>query len=81
LNAEPNGVHRLVTQNLSSSDQKIRTMPGQAVRADGVDQSTGHSEKIDQIGTTVAKAEKSVALLIQRGDSKIFVPVNFSRAS
>jgi serine protease Do len=31
---------------------------------------------IEQVRATVAKAEKSVALLIQRGDSKIFVPVN-----
>lgn len=35
-------------------------------------------KNIDQVRATVAKAEKSVALLIQRGDSKIFVPVNFS---
>ncbi|MEO8390330.1 DegQ family serine endoprotease [Polaromonas sp.] len=34
-------------------------------------------KSIDQVRATVAKAEKSVALLIQRGDSKIFVPVNF----
>lgn len=34
-------------------------------------------KNIDQVRATVAKAEKSVALLIQRGDSKIFVPVNF----
>jgi serine protease Do len=33
-------------------------------------------KSIDQVRATVAKAEKSVALLIQRGDSKIFVPVN-----
>jgi serine protease Do len=33
-------------------------------------------KNIDQVRATVAKAEKSVALLIQRGDSKIFVPVN-----
>jgi serine protease Do len=32
---------------------------------------------IEQVRATVAKADKSVALLIQRGDSKIFVPVNF----
>ena len=31
---------------------------------------------IDQVRSTVAKSEKSVALLILRGDSKIFVPVN-----
>lgn len=33
-------------------------------------------KNIDQVRATVSKAEKSVALLIQRGDSKIFVPVN-----
>jgi serine protease Do len=33
-------------------------------------------KNVDQVRATVAKAEKSVALLIQRGDSKIFVPVN-----
>ena len=31
---------------------------------------------IEQVRAAVAKSEKSVALLIQRGDSKIFVPVN-----
>lgn len=33
-------------------------------------------KNIDQVRATVAKSKKSVALLIQRGDSKIFVPVN-----
>lgn len=33
-------------------------------------------KNIDQVRASVAKAEKSVALLILRGDSKIFVPVN-----
>ena len=33
-------------------------------------------KNIDQVRATVAKAQKSVALLILRGDSKIFVPVN-----
>ena len=33
-------------------------------------------KNIDQVRAVVAKSEKSVALLIQRGDSKIFVPVN-----
>ncbi len=32
-------------------------------------------KNIDQVRSAVAKADKSVALLIQRGDSKIFVPV------
>lgn len=31
---------------------------------------------IDQVRTVVAKSSKSVALLIQRGDSKIFVPIS-----
>ena len=31
---------------------------------------------IDQVRTVVSKAEKSVALLIQRDGDKIFVPVN-----
>ena len=30
----------------------------------------------EQVRVMVAKADKSVALLIQRGDTKIFVPVN-----
>ena len=30
----------------------------------------------DQVRTVVAKSSKSVALLIQRGDSKIFVPIS-----
>ncbi|NML84105.1 DegQ family serine endoprotease [Polaromonas sp.] len=33
-------------------------------------------KSIEQVRTVVAKSDKSVALLIQRGDSKIFVPVN-----
>ncbi|MCY1170946.1 peptidase [compost metagenome] len=33
-------------------------------------------KNIDQVRAAVAKAEKSVALLIQRGGDKIFVPVN-----
>ena len=35
-------------------------------------------KSIDQVRATVAKSEKSVALLIQRGEAKIFVPVNLS---
>jgi len=33
-------------------------------------------KNIDQVRATVAKSQKSVALLILRGDNKIFVPVN-----
>jgi serine protease Do len=33
-------------------------------------------KSIDEVRATVAKSRKSVALLILRGDSKIFVPVN-----
>ena len=33
-------------------------------------------KNIDQVRATVAKSDKSVALLIQRGGTKIFVPVN-----
>ena len=33
-------------------------------------------KNLDQVRAAVAKSDKSVALLIQRGDSKIFVPVN-----
>lgn len=33
-------------------------------------------KSIEQVRATVAKSEKSVALLIQRGDTRIFVPVN-----
>jgi serine protease Do len=31
---------------------------------------------IDQVRAAVAKSEKSVALLIQRGRNKIFIPVS-----
>ena len=31
---------------------------------------------IDQVRAAVAKSEKSAALLIQRGNDKIFVPIN-----
>jgi len=34
------------------------------------------AKSIEQVREIAAKADKSVALLIQRGDSKIFVPVN-----
>ncbi|SIR28049.1 DegQ family serine endoprotease [Pseudacidovorax sp. RU35E] len=34
------------------------------------------AKSVDQVREAVAKADKSVALLIQRGDEKIFVPVN-----
>jgi serine protease Do len=33
------------------------------------------AKDIEQVRSVVAKADKSVALLIQRGDDKIFVPV------
>ena len=33
-------------------------------------------KNIEQVRATVAKSQKSVALLILRGDSRIFVPVN-----
>ncbi|MEP6964503.1 MAG: PDZ domain-containing protein, partial [Polaromonas sp.] len=33
-------------------------------------------KSIEQVRTVVAKSDKSVALLIQRGEDKIFVPVN-----
>ncbi|WP_309681742.1 Do family serine endopeptidase [Polaromonas sp.] len=33
-------------------------------------------KNIEQVRASVAKSEKSVALLIQRGDTRIFVPVN-----
>ena len=33
-------------------------------------------KNVEQVRSLVSKAEKSVALLIQRGESKIFVPVN-----
>ena len=33
------------------------------------------AKTVEQVREVVAKADKSVALLIQRGDDKIFVPV------
>jgi serine protease Do len=33
------------------------------------------AKSIDQVKSLIAKSDKSVALLIQRGDDKIFVPV------
>jgi serine protease Do len=33
------------------------------------------AKSVEQVKAVVAKADKSVALLIQRGEDKIFVPV------
>ncbi len=33
------------------------------------------AKSVEQVRSAIAKSDKSVALLIQRGDDKIFVPV------
>ena len=34
------------------------------------------STSVEQVRSAIAKADKSVALLVQRGDSRMFVPVH-----
>ena len=61
----------LVVQEVSGPAERAGVRPGDVVLAvNGTPAKT-----IGQVRSVVAKADKSVALLVQRGDSKIFVPV------
>ena len=61
----------LVVQDVSGPAERAGVRPGDVVLAvNGTPAKT-----IEQVRSVVAKADKSVALLVQRGDSKIFVPV------
>ena len=62
----------MVVQQASGPSAKAGVQPGDVlISVNGVP-----ATNIDQIKAAVAKSDKSVALLIQRGQSKIFVPVN-----
>jgi serine protease Do len=61
----------LVVEDVSGAAERAGVQPGDVVLA--VNGTPARS--IDQVRSVVAKADKSVALLIQRGEEKIFVPV------
>ncbi|MDW5443643.1 DegQ family serine endoprotease [Polaromonas sp. SM01] len=62
----------LVVQQASGPAALAGVMPGDVlISINGLP-----VKNVDQVRAAVAKAEKSVALLIQRGNDKIFVPVN-----
>jgi len=61
----------LVVQDVSGPAERAGVQPGDVVLA--VNGTPARS--IEQVRSLVAKAHKSVALLVQRGDNKIFVPV------
>jgi serine protease Do len=61
----------LVVEDVSGPAERAGVQAGDVVLA--VNGTPANS--IDQVRSVVAKADKSVALLIQRGDEKIFVPV------
>ena len=61
----------LLVQDVSGPAARAGVAPGDVVLAvNGTP-----AKDIEQVRSVVAKADKSVALLIQRGDDKIFVPV------
>jgi serine protease Do len=61
----------LVVEDVSGAAQRAGVQPGDVVLAvNGTP-----AKNIEQVRSIVAKADKSVALLIQRGEDKIFVPV------
>jgi serine protease Do len=61
----------LVVQDVSGPAERAGVQPGDVVLAvNGTP-----AKSIEQVRSLVAKSDKSVALLVQRGDSKIFVPV------
>jgi serine protease Do len=61
----------LVVEGVSGAAQRAGVQPGDVVLAvNGTP-----ARNIEQVRSVVAKADKSVALLIQRGEEKIFVPV------
>jgi serine protease Do len=61
----------LVVEDVSGAAERAGVQPGDVVLA--VNGTPARS--IDQVRAVVAKADKSVALLLQRGEEKIFVPV------
>ncbi|HWI81033.1 DegQ family serine endoprotease [Ramlibacter sp.] len=61
----------LVVEDVSGAAERAGVQPGDVVLAvNGTP-----ARNVEQVRSVVAKADKSVALLIQRGDEKIFVPV------
>ncbi|WP_427912889.1 DegQ family serine endoprotease [Ramlibacter sp. MMS24-I3-19] len=65
------GAPGLVVEDASGAAARAGVQPGDVVLAvNGTP-----AKSIEQVRSVVAKADKSVALLIQRGDDKIFVPV------
>jgi serine protease Do len=61
----------LVVEDVSGAAERAGVQPGDVVLAvNGTP-----AKNIDQVRELVAKADKSVALLIQRGEDKIFVPI------
>jgi serine protease Do len=61
----------LVVQDASGAAARAGVEPGDVLLA----VNGSPVKNVEQVRSAVAKADKSVALLIQRGDSKIFVPV------
>ena len=61
----------LVVEDVSGAAERAGVQPGDVVLA--VNGTPARS--IEQVRAVVAKADKSVALLVQRGEDKIFVPV------
>jgi serine protease Do len=61
----------LVVQDVSGAAERAGIQPGDVVLAvNGTP-----AKSIEQVRSIVAKADKSVALLVQRGEEKIFVPI------
>jgi serine protease Do len=61
----------LVVQDVAGAAARAGVEPGDVILAvNGTP-----AKSVEQVRSVLAKAEKSVALLIQRGDDKIFVPV------
>jgi serine protease Do len=61
----------LVVQDVAGTAARAGVEPGDVILAvNGTP-----AKSVEQVRSVLAKAEKSVALLIQRGDDKIFVPV------
>jgi serine protease Do len=61
----------LVVEDVSGAAQRAGVRPGDVV----LTVNGAPARDIEQMRAVVEKAEKSVALLIQRGDNKLFVPV------
>jgi serine protease Do len=61
----------LVVEDVSGAAARAGVEPGDVILAvNGTP-----AKSVEQVRSVVAKADKSVALLIQRGEDKIFVPV------